>query len=300
MLLFFRIGDPPVKSVSKVISRCNFPRYFSILLIPVLLGLPACTSTKGLSVAEADGTWSEIKNSGVHEDVNYVLLGNYAEPVGASGTFLSDVKEVTWWAHFGTTFAMAFTPTFEAKWFSPDGKVHLHRTFKKSALNDYMLKTKMPVAGTSADKKLGEWAVEVYFKGHRIDRKTFKILTPELIEKTKAEEIRTLQAKIETKKADAGSSKVSEDPWYEGKYEDSKKLFAAGDYKAAGDVLREILDKQPYRSEAHLALASIHYKQKRYADSVRELDFAIQNPELRDQAMTLRTTILELQKTEAQ
>ncbi len=276
------------------------PRLVAALLLPLLLSLPACTSTKGLKAAEENGIWSEIKSSGLNEDVKYQLLTHTVVPMGASDTFLPSVEKVTWWAAFGTnTFAMAFKPTFEAKWMSPDGKVYLAKTFQKSAFNDYMIETAMPIAGTPAAEKTGEWAIEVFFKGHRIDRKTFKILTQELIEKNQQEEAQKLQAKIQTKESAVSPAKTPEDSWYQGKYDESKKLFASGDYKAAAAILQEILSQQPYRSEAHLAMASIFYKQKLYADSVKELDFAIQNPALRDQAMSLRTTILEIQKTEA-
>lgn len=270
----------------------------ALFLLTVLFSvlLPACTSTRGLKAAESEGVWSQIKASGVHEDAKYVFVTQRAEPMGAS-EFTPASEKVTWWADFGNTFLAAFTPSFEAKWISPDGKVHLQQPFKKSPFQDHMLKTSMRVAGTSAEDYLGEWAVEIYFKGHRIDRKTFSIQTKEY-----REEVKTRQASLEKELLDEAArprpqaEEPIRDPWYSERYSASRKAFASGDYQTSEKILNEILAKQPYRSEAHLALASIYYRQKRYSDSLRELDYAIQNPVLRDQAMELRAQIMEMNK----
>jgi len=269
--------------------------------------LQSCTSTSGLKNAESDGTWRQIRSSGVSEDADYSIWSDRVDPIGHSADFLPDTKFITWWALFNkTTFAMAFTPSFKAKWIAPGGAVYRETSFSKSAMNDVYMKTRLPVAGTDVADKPGRWAVEIYFKGNRIDRKEFRVVTQEIIDKEKAALVQTMLAQ-QAAAQPAPAKTVSEptaavpvmtgnDAWFVQKYASAKTYFAAGSYGEAEKVLKEILTTEPYRTEAHLALASVYYRQKNPQGALSELEFALQNPAYRDKAMELRTQIMQSQE----
>ncbi|MDD5216940.1 MAG: tetratricopeptide repeat protein [Candidatus Omnitrophica bacterium] len=273
--------------------------------------LQSCTSTSGLKDAETDGTWRQIRSSGVSEDADYSVWSDKVDPIGHSADFLPDTKCITWWALFNkTTFAMAFMPSFKAKWIAPDGSVYREVLFNKSAMNDVFMKTKLPVAGTDVADKPGRWAVEIYFKDSRIDRKEFRVVTQEIVDKEKAALVQTMLSQQATVKP-APARPVSgpavpapvmsgDDSWFAQKYAAAKTSFAAGNYGDAEKILKEILATEPFRTEAHLALASVYSRQKNPQSALNELDFAIQNPVYRDKAMELRTQIIQSREKEKQ
>jgi hypothetical protein len=268
--------------------------------------LAACVATKGLEEVGRGGveTWEQIKDSGVNEEASYSVWSQSVEAKGESNTFTPDTEKVVWWATFGgLTFAAAVKPTFRAKWYAPDGTLFREKRFKKSVWNDVFLKTELEIAKTQARDLPGEWKVEVYYKDHLMDRKRFRLVSKEEQAHIQKERSKPLMDRLavseeeplaKTKLEEASVGTAEADRFFQTNYDEAKQLFAKKEYVQAESRLSEVLKSQPYRTEAHFALASVLYHQGKTEEALKELEFVIQNPTFQKKGMELRSKILEM------
>jgi tetratricopeptide (TPR) repeat protein len=76
------------------------------------------------------------------------------------------------------------------------------------------------------------------------------------------------------------------------RYDEARYFMEKKMYLEAELRMKDVLSRQPDRSEAHYALGSIYFRSGRTEDAIKELDSAMKNPDFRERAVDLKEQIL--------
>jgi len=247
----------------------------------------------------ASVTWSAIKASGVSLDARYVPIVDSVSADGKSLYFdIAETEKVTWWAHFKNGLALTSIGDvfFHVKWTAPGGNVFWEEDFKKSSFQNFFIKTSLPVKGSPAAKHPGPWKVEVYYEDHLISRRPFH-LESSAASQISSRAVPVPQSQPPSSAVDSESPR-EESRFFTESYREAKGHYDKGNYEASKTVLLEILAAEPYRTEPHLMLALIHSQARNWNAALEELDYVMQNPAYRDEALRIRTSIHRMSRRE--
>lgn len=249
-----------------------------------------------------NGHWKYIKRSGIGGDASHNLFLNKVNVKNNTIFFKPDTEKVTWWAEFQPmAFPSPYHVTFQAKWYDPQGNHFFEEEFPlNSGWDATFVKTSLPIANTPAQHFPGLWQVEVYYQGSLIDKKKFHIMGEDL------KNYRPLSHALPTKatvseawEGRTGSMAMEEDPFFAEHHGRAKMYFEKGMYEEARAHLNTLLDKQPFRTEAHLALAAVYFREEQWDQVLKELDYVIQHPTYRETALNIRSQVLEMKEKKA-
>ena len=99
----------------------------------------------------------------------------------------------------------------------------------------------------------------------------------------------------ESSGADAAKTEQDEYAWFLEWYQGARAYFKNKQYDEAQNVLKTILEKQPYRTEAHLALAAVYARRRHFEQSLSELNLVMQHPDYREEGLRLQTEVQRVQ-----
>lgn len=116
-----------------------------------------------------------FKASGVSVDYAYDLSGGH--PVKQKKYYLPSDKQVTWWCQF-SPFAVWGQPKLLAKWYDPSGRLYNEVNFSTPWGNNLYAKTSIPISGSYPAEALGQWKVEVFWDGEKVDQQSFFVGQP--------------------------------------------------------------------------------------------------------------------------
>lgn len=268
--------------------------------------IAGCASVGNIDSQDfSDGIkWKELKQSGVCEEASRNPWVNQLTTEGKTNYFDAQTSTIVWWGMFGPYAFLTATPTFTAKWYDPSGSIFHESTFSLTSMWDNQFyKTVFPMKNLSAAKHPGEWKVEIILKGKVIDRRRFQMgelkpavpaISPVPTEPVSAAKVAQTKAVVPSPQISTPAQNLKGD--FLEKYEKAGAHFTAGQLPEARKELESILNEEPFRSEAHLGLAAISFKEKRWDDCLRELDYLIQNPVYREKTMKVRAAVLELKR----
>jgi hypothetical protein len=249
------------------------------------------------------GVWNRIQDSGIARDASHARWGDKVRIEGKTNHFTAEDEKVTYWAHFASgNFLSPDHVSFQARWYDPDGNVYLEDTFPLNSLYDaQFVKTHLPIKDFPIRHFPGLWQVEIYYQGHKIDRKEFHILPwdpgtylPEKTAKPTSEKISQLWESVNERR------RAEEDRAFLEKFGRARALIHKGRLGEAKLLLDEILKDEPYRTEAHLGLAAVYCEVEKWDKALAELDYVMQNPDYRAKAMVLRDEIIEMSSHQKQ
>jgi len=277
-------------------------------ILVVALFISGCASMNLFSPSDVrGGTWNHIKESGIATDADHSLLLDQVEVQDKGKNLFTPADEkVIWWAHFNhLAFNSPYHVQFQAKWYDPSGNLFFEDEFPLNNILDALfVKTSLPIQTTPAKFLPGLWQVKVFYKGHMIDSKTFYIQSDQPMSYKPVSEAPSTQdlssdvwAKFSSQTSPSASNQESEEETvFRDLYAKARQYFERQMYEESEQYLTRILKAQPYRTEAHLSLATVHYQQKNWDEALKELDYVLQRPEMRERGLKLRDHILEMKK----
>lgn len=282
-----RVTNGIIRQIEKHKNRiCRFFLTASIFLVIAGCATPEYPDSYG----DDPVSWGAFKDEGLSVDATYVPFVNTVSKKDEKYAFeIGTDEKVTWYGLFKNNFTLAkLNPELTARWYDPRGDLFLEESFGASPWQQFMIKTSLPLKDLSPERYAGKWQVEIYYEGNLISRKQFHLKGPQAEGGTAPAEVRSDTA--------AGREVLPETPFFQENYKKAAFYYEEGRLSEAKLALRELLQKEPFRTKAHLLLATIHAKEQNWDESLKELDYALQNPLYRDQALEIRTAVLEMKE----
>lgn len=270
---------------------------YPIGLLIITLCCPGCAYMNTFNPADVrEGTWKHIRSSGIAVDADHAQLLDQVTTEGKKIHFSAADEKVTYWAHFNrTAFPSPYHANFNIRWYDPQGNVFFEEQFP---LNDYFdavfVKAYLPLRDSPAVYFPGLWQVELFYKGYGIDKKIFHILPRDPASyQTLPEAPAVSDDPSALWTAVMQNSLTQEKNEFQERLEKARAYFQEGRFGEAKQILEAILRQEPHRTEAHIGLAAIYFRSGDREAALKELDYALQNPEYREEAYALRRRMAE-------
>lgn len=281
-------------------------RTLSVLLSLFLVTGCATTGPSQFVSDPGDGIkWKQLVKAGVSEDAKFGFFTSQVTEQGKSNFFTQDTEKITWWCQVAP-FAFMLPARFQARWYQPDGNLFWEEEFSyASDIATLLYKTSIPVKGAPAQNFLGMWRIEVFYKDKLIDRRKFYITGsgPNGAVTALGSLPSSLGSAVAFSAANSESLTLPEslpensaNAQIKERYEKARIYIKNKMYPEAIENLQSVLKDEPAQTEAHLALATIFFRQTKWDDCLKELDYVVQNPQYRDRAMNIRGMVLEMKQ----
>ena len=141
----------------------------SWIILSLVLGISGCATT---NATHTTGSATFLKHSGLAIEMKPGWSGY--KLVEAKNTFDPEDKQILWWAEF-EPLAFLTQQKFLARWYAPDGTLFSMTEGGTFLMNSIYATAALSLQNTQAAQQPGEWKVEIFWKEHQIDTRTFRI-----------------------------------------------------------------------------------------------------------------------------